>query len=190
MASGMVSVWFGSAALRTEDATVAMLGVPQVQGRMFAVARRVLRDDEDARDAVQDACVCALRSIGGFEERARFSTWLHRVVVNAALMSARSRRRRHRTLEDIRPWLRGAGSARGPSFDPCESAEAVAQRREARALVRRSVDRLPERYRRVLVLRDLEDRDTAETARLLGMSPNAVKVRLHRARRALRQLLA
>ena len=159
-------------------------------GRMLAVTRRLLGDTDDARDAVQDALLSVHRSIDRFQGGSQLGTWLHRIAVNAALMKLRSEGRRpEETLGDLLPEYDEAGHRLGevrgwepPSDSALESAE-------LRALVRESIDSLPEGHRSVLVLRDLEQLDTAETAELLGIKPGAVKTRLHRARQALRTLL-
>jgi RNA polymerase sigma-70 factor (ECF subfamily) len=160
-------------------------------GRMLAVARRFFQDEADARDAVQDGFLAAFRAIKSFEGGSRLSTWLHRIVVNAALMKLRSRRRRpEEPIEELLPRFdeegHFAGEVRG--WEPA-ACEALVERRETRAMVRRCIDRLPESYRTVLLLRDIEERDTDETAALLGISRQAVKTRLHRARQALRALV-
>lgn len=159
-------------------------------GRMLAVARRLLRDEEEARDAVQEAFVAAFRGLARFEGHALLGTWLHRIVVNAALM--RLRRRKARPEEPIEPLLPAFledGHAAEPAAPWAERADELLARREVRHLVRQAIDRLPETYRTVLMLRDIEELDTAEAALLLGVTANAVKIRLHRARQALRAQL-
>jgi RNA polymerase sigma-70 factor (ECF subfamily) len=174
---------------RGDDAAYTAL-VERHAGRMLATARRLLRNDEDARDAVQEALIAATRAIDEFEGGARLSTWLHRIVVNAALMRMRSaRRRREEPIDDLLPTFDEEGHRIGAGPEWPSGADALVEREETRALVRRSIDRLPDAYRVVLQLRDLEDLDTQEVADLLSISPNAVKVRLHRARQALRTLL-
>lgn len=159
-------------------------------GRMLAVARRLLHHEEDAQDAVQEAFVNAFRSIGTFDGRSQIGTWLHRIVVNAALMKLRRKARKpERSIEELLPtWLPdGHREAPGPAW--AESGESMLARRETRELVRQSIEQLPETYRTVLVLRDIEELDTEETARLLEVTSAVVKTRLHRARQALRTLL-
>lgn len=159
-------------------------------GRLFTVARRFLPSEDDARDALQEAFLSAFRAIGNFQEGARVSTWLHRIVINAALMKLRSRRRRpEESIDDLLPTFLEDGHRENPGPAWRETSEMVLQRQETRLLVRACIDRLPESYRTVLVLRDIEELDTEETAHVLAMSPNAVKIRLHRARQALRTLL-
>jgi RNA polymerase sigma-70 factor (ECF subfamily) len=158
--------------------------------RLTAVARRITGNDEDARDAVQDAFIAAFKSIDSFGGGARLSTWLHRIVVNACLMKLRSRRRKpEESIEPLLPTFLEDGhhSARFREWDGGVHSEL--ERQELRALVRACIAQLPDGYRTVLVLRDIEGLDGEETARLLGVTPNAVKIRLHRARQALRTLL-
>ncbi|HLF55736.1 MAG TPA: sigma-70 family RNA polymerase sigma factor, partial [Thermoanaerobaculia bacterium] len=124
------------------------------------------------------------------EGQSRISTWLHRIVVNAALMRIRSRKARpEETIEPLLPTFLDDGHST-VFFHPWqESADEMLVRAETLARVRAAIDRLPEAYRTVLLLRDIEELDTAEVAEMLGVTPNAVKIRLHRARQALRTLL-
>lgn len=155
--------------------------------RLLAVARRFLSNEHDAQDALQDAFIRAFRAIGSFEERAQLHTWLHRIVVNSALMKLRERRRKpEESIEDLLPTFQADGHQTSDSRD---WSDAVLERKESARVVREAIARLPEQHRTVLMLRDLEERDTAETAALLGTSSNVIKVRLHRARQALRTLL-
>jgi RNA polymerase sigma-70 factor (ECF subfamily) len=138
---------------------------------------------------VQDAFFCAFRSLGKFEGGCALSTWLHRIVVNAALVKLRTRRRRpEESIEPLLPRFLEDGHhvARPSEWMP---ADLLLERRETRELVRAAIDRLPESYRTILLLRDIEEMDTEETARALDITPTAAKVRLHRARQALRTLL-
>lgn len=158
--------------------------------RLLAVATRFMRNPDDARDALQDGFLSAFRAIRTFTGEARLSTWLHRIVVNAALMKLRSRRRAPETsIEDLLPAFREDGHQAEPAAAWHDDSHEALERDERRALVRRAIDELPESYRTVLILRDIEELDTAETAQLLGITDNAVKIRLHRARQALRTLL-
>lgn len=159
-------------------------------GRLLRVARRFLKSEEDARDAVQDAFVSAFRAIRDFESKARLSTWLHRIVVNACLMKLRAQRRKpEEDIEQYLPQFLEDGHQVEPSVAWNESAETVLEREETRSLVRAAIEKLPETYRTVLLLRDIEELSTDEVAAMLGTTPNAVKIRLHRGRQALRALL-
>jgi RNA polymerase sigma-70 factor, ECF subfamily len=156
-------------------------------GRLLSVARRFLPNTEDAQDAVQEAFIKAFRAIGTFQERAQLQTWLHRIVVNTALMKIRSRRRRpEESIEDLLPTFQVDGHQ---TTESREWSDAVFERKETASVVRRAIARLPDAYRVVLTLRDIEERDTLETAAALGTTTTVVKVRLHRARQALRTLL-
>ena len=168
-----------------EDAYATV--VRTLGGRMLAVARRFLQDEDLARDAVQDAFLSAFRSIHAFDGDAQLATWLHRIVVNAALMKLRTRRRKpEQSIEPMLPAFAEDGHHAGrPVVAWTASAEEALLRREARERVRAAIADLPERYRAVLLLRDIEERSTREAADLLGITENAVKLRLHRARQAL-----
>lgn len=159
-------------------------------GRLLAVARRFLESEEDAHDAVQDAFLSAFRSLDRFEGNARISTWLHRIVVNASLMKLRSRRRRpEKSIEELLPRFGDDGHLAEPAVEWRPGPEAELERRELGALILRLIQALPEGYRNVLLLRDIEGFDTEEAAEAMGISANALKTRLHRARQALRGLL-
>jgi RNA polymerase sigma-70 factor (ECF subfamily) len=176
--------------LKRGDAQAFEELVRRYSGRLLRAARRILASEDDARDALQDAFVAAFRSLRDFEATARLSTWLHRIVVNASLMKLRTRRRKpEEEIEQYLPRFLEDGHQTPPSTPWSESADTMLERKELRGLVRAAIERLPESYRTVLVLRDLEELSTEETAAMLGASPNAVKIRLHRARQALRGLL-
>jgi RNA polymerase sigma-70 factor (ECF subfamily) len=164
--------------------------VRSTSGRLLASARRLLKNEEDARDAVQNAFIRAFQSLSRFRAESRISTWLHRIVVNEALMRLRSRpNAEEQPIDDLLPTFVEDGHQTRDTIDWSESAEAALERKETAALVRRNIDMLPDSYRTVLVMRDLEEMSNAEIADALGISTNLVKVRLHRARQALRTLL-
>jgi len=158
-------------------------------GRMLAVARRITRDEEDATDAVQDAFLNAFRSIDTFEERSSLGTWLHQIVVNSALMKIRTQQRRPEiSIEELLPDYDSDGLRLEPETE-LVSIETVLEQGETRELVRSAINKLPDNYRNLLLLRDIEEYDTRETAELLEITPGAVKTGLHRARAALKSLL-
>jgi RNA polymerase sigma-70 factor, ECF subfamily len=165
--------------------------VRQFGPRLLSVARRLVRNEEDARDVVQEGLVAAFRAMDSFEGQSSPETWLHRIVVNAALMKLRSRRRRPETsIEELLPRFLEDGHHETHIHDWPETPEALMGRRETQDIVRCCIDRLPEAHRAVLILRDVEELSTEEAARALGITPGAAKLRLHRARQALRGLLA
>lgn len=158
-------------------------------GRMLAVARRITRDEEDATDAVQDAFLNAFRSIDTFEERSSLGTWLHRIVVNSALMKIRTQQRRPEiSIEELLPDYDSDGLRLEPETE-LVSIETLLEQGETREFVRSAINKLPDNYRNLLLLRDIEEYNTRETAELLEITPGAVKTGLHRARAALKSLL-
>ena len=169
------------AGLRVGDELAYRALIDRHRDRMLAIACRYL-DEEDARDAVQDAFVAVLRAIDRFEGRATLATWLHRVVVNACLMKLRSRRRKP---EQPLPPALDQRLAASPHDTPDRSLEDA----ECDAWLRQALQELPEPHRVVIELRDIQQRDTRETAALLNVTPGAVKTRLHRARALLRRQL-
>ena len=160
-------------------------------GRMLAIARHFLARTEDAQDAVQEAFLSAFRSVSAFRGGSSLSTWLHRIVVNACLMKIRGASRRpESSIEEYLPVFDETGHHASPVEDWAISPEKAMLSRETRERVRAAIEMLPASYRAVLVLRDIEELSTEETAEVLSLTRTAVKVRLHRARLALRTLLA
>jgi len=158
--------------------------------RLLAVARRIVRNDDDANDVLQSAYLNAFRALKTFEASSQLSTWLHRIVVNVALMKIRTRRRKPEgSIEDLLPAFHEDGHHVEQFSDWSMPADVLIEREENRRAVRQCIDQLPDGYRAVLMLRDIEDRTTQEVAELLELTPTAVKVRLHRARQALTTLL-
>ena len=176
--------------LRAGDAAATEAWVRESTPRMLAVARRMLRNEEDARDAVQEAFISAFRALAGFQGGSKLSTWLHRIVVNACLMRLRTRRRKpEESIDDLLPsFLEDGHHADSPREWPGSAQEWI-ERDEVRHSVQEAIGRLPETHRNVLLLRDIEELGTADVAKMLEISEGAVKTRLHRARVALRGLL-
>jgi RNA polymerase sigma-70 factor (ECF subfamily) len=161
---------------------------------LLSLCRRLLGHEEDARDAVQEAFLSAFKALPGFQGESRLSSWLHRIAVNAALMRRRAIGRRREELheaelEDLLPRFTPGGHHVEVPRAWAEPADAEAQRGEDRELLRSAIDRLPETYRIPLVLKDLEELETEAVAEHLGITVNATKIRVHRARQALRTML-
>ncbi len=176
--------------LRAHDEEAFETMVRQYGARMLATARRLLRNEHDADDAVQQAFISAFKSIGGFNADAKLSTWLHKIVVNAALAQLRSRRHRGElSIEDLLPRFDDAGGWLDGTQQMGWENEHPMEKRETRQMVRRCIDRLPDSYRSVLLMRDIEDIDSEEVAEMLAITANATKIRLHRARQALKTLI-
>jgi RNA polymerase sigma-70 factor, ECF subfamily len=148
--------------------------------RLFRAARAILRNDDEAEDVVQQVWVSAYQKLDGFRGDAAVSTWLTRIVVNEAL----GRRRRQQRGEHL-ALIEEERHAMNPSPSP----EDAAADGELGRLLETHIDRLPDIYREVLVLRDVEEMTTAETAALLGVSEETVRVRLFRARREMQTAL-
>ena len=185
---------------RAEDDTLAALQAGDERAfaelvrehgpRLSCVVRRIVGSEHDAQEALQEALVSAFKHLRQFEGGSKLGTWLHRIAVNAALMHVRARdRRKAGSIEDLLPSFDESGHFaepvapwRAPEGDDLERAETA-------AIVRAAIDRLPSNYRTVVVLRDLEGLSTEAAAERLGIRVEAAKVRLHRARQALRKLL-
>jgi RNA polymerase sigma-70 factor, ECF subfamily len=176
--------------LRAGDAPAFEALVREQTPRLLALAQRFMANEADAQDAVQDAFLCAFRGLAKFDGQCKLGTWLHAIAVRACLMKRRTRRRRPETpIEELLPQFHADGHRVQPGPAWGESIDQVVQRQESRDLVRRCIDQLPDSYRTVLLLRDIEELSTDEVAKLLGTNAGAVKTRLHRARQALRTLL-
>jgi RNA polymerase sigma-70 factor (ECF subfamily) len=156
--------------------------------RLFRVARAILKDDADAEDALQDAYVQAYRKLGDFRGDAELSTWLTRIVINQALM-----RLRRRTRERVVVPFGDRGDAAAPEVEVAderaESPSDAALRGEVRRALERRIDELPEAFRTVFVMREVEDMSARETADALGIPEATVRTRLFRARALLRAAL-
>lgn len=176
--------------LRAGDKAAFEQLVREHSGKLLAVARRFLHNDEDARDALQDAFLSAFKAIHEFDGDSRLATWLHRITVNSCLMKLRKKKARpERSIDELLPTFLADGHQANPPAEWPESSETILQRSETREFVRACIDRLPENHRTILLLRDIEEVDTEGAARMLGVTTNVVKTRLHRARQALRTLL-
>jgi RNA polymerase sigma-70 factor (ECF subfamily) len=176
--------------LRAGDEAAYELLVRTESRHLLAVARRLLRNEEDAQDAVQQAFLSAFRALPSFNGQSRLSTWLHRIVTNAALMKMRTRGRRpEESIDDLLPSYIEDGHHVQQFSTWNVRADTQLIRRETSTQVRTAIDRLPDGYRTVLLLRDIEELSTDEAAQALGVTTNTVKIRLHRARQALVKLL-
>lgn len=147
--------------------------------RVYRAVRGILRDDDEAEDVMQDAYVRAYQHLNQFEHRASFSTWITRIAVHEAL--ARLERSKRLVPEDVKD---AAGEVEARN-----TPEEIMAEQETRELLEASILALPHPYRAVMMLRDVEEMTTAETAAALDLSEDAVKVRLFRARAMLRKEL-
>lgn len=163
-------------------------------GLFFRVIVRILGNEAEAQDALQDALLAMYRELGSFAGNSRFSTWGYRVCANQALMHRRKRmRRREDAIEDLMPRFADDGHhMEDGSLEWSQEADALdhVARNELKARIQSGLDRLSDEQRAVFVLRDLEGWDTDEIAERLGITRDLVRQRLHRARLALRSLLS
>ncbi len=162
-------------------------------GKLFRVARAIVKDDSEAEDALQDSYLEAYRRIGSFRGESQLVTWLTRIVINQALMRLR-RQKRDRVVV---PFSGGRGASPGYPDTAAEVADAriesppdATMRAEVRRMLERRIDELPVAFRTVFVMREVEDLSVEETAASLSIPPATVRTRLFRARALLREALA
>ena len=163
-------------------------------GRVYRLAYGITRSQGDAEEVVQDVFLQMVLKGTGFEGRAALSTWIYRVTTNLSLNKRRGKRRELETsLEDYLPTYRADGHREGERSvlvrDWSNTPEQELLSGEARRILNDAIDRLPEHYRAVLILKDVEELSSDEVADVVGDSVGAVKTRLHRARMALREQL-
>ncbi len=167
--------------------------VERYQGRAYGLALRVLRDEEQARDAVQDAFLKVYGSLGRFEGRSGFYTWFYRLVMNVCLdMKRRDRSGRHVEWEEESALevARGAEALAPGGADPGRSGpEAALERSQLRDVMGRAIQALPDSARRTLELREIDGLSYAEIARALGVPKGTVMSRLFYARRRVQAAL-
>lgn len=180
--------------LRRGDTQALELLMTRYSGRVYRLAFGITRNEADAEEIVQDVFLTLFRKIDTFEERSALGTWIYRVTANASLIKRRGKRVELEVhLEDYLPRFLEDGHREGDrdvlcadwSQRPDEAAQAV----ETRAVLTQALERLPDTYRAVVLLRDLEGLSNEEVAEVLGESVASVKSRLHRARMALREQL-
>jgi RNA polymerase sigma-70 factor (ECF subfamily) len=156
--------------------------------RLFRVARTILKDDADAEDALQDAYVQAYRKLDAFRGEAELATWLTRIVINQALMRVR-KRSRERVVVPFANRREDAAQELEVADQHAESPSDAALRGEVRRLLEERIDELPEAFRTVFVMREVEDMSARETAEALDIPEATVRTRLFRARALLREAL-
>jgi RNA polymerase sigma-70 factor (ECF subfamily) len=161
--------------------------VRRYQDKVYRLCYKILRHEDDAAEALQDAFLSAYRGLGNFKAESTFSTWLYRIATNASLMKYRKRRDGHVSLDQSQSASEDA--------EPLQLADWAAQppedllTAETRQVMAEGIERLPEELRTVFVLRDIEELSNAEVAEILDLSVAAVKSRLHRGRIQLRERL-
>jgi len=158
--------------------------------RLFRAAWSILKDRGEAEDAVQTAYLRAFAGLADFAGRSSLSTWLTRIVVNEALGRVRAARRRRARLDTTSVLIMDEYRDKLMRGSAPPSPDSTLAREQLRALLEKAIAELPDAFRSVFVLREIEALTVDETAEVLGLSPNTVKTRLHRARRKLQEALA
>jgi RNA polymerase sigma-70 factor (ECF subfamily) len=171
--------------VKAGDTAVYEILMRRYNQRLYRVARAILRDDGETEDVIQDAYVRAYEHLDEFRGSAPFSTWLTRIAINEALHRLRSRQRVQQ-LED--PDDDGAGHMQLAEMSPNPEQQASAM--ELGQFLEKAILSLPEQYRIVVMLRDVEELNTSETAAALELTEENVKVRLHRGRAMARRWLS
>jgi RNA polymerase sigma-70 factor (ECF subfamily) len=163
--------------------------IHQCERMVYRIALGIVRNEADAEEVVQDAMLKACRSFSGFRRECKFSTWLVHIVINEAKLKLRKNRRHtHKSLEEA--WCMDDGENVPAQFpDRREVPLEALERRELRDTLARAVISLPQKYRSVFVLREIDQYTIKETADALGVSRSCVKIRLLRARIRMRSML-
>jgi RNA polymerase sigma-70 factor, ECF subfamily len=159
-------------------------------GRLYGLIVRIVQDQDEARSVLQETFLQAYEGLESFRGHSQLTTWLYGIALNQARTARRKRKREPAMSEEevelLQPAFRmGMYRRRIESWTP----ENEAERRDRVDIVRRAIDQLPDEYREIILLRDMNELSTEETGTVLGLSKGAVRVRLHRARRALREIL-
>lgn len=155
--------------------------------RAFSMAQRLTRSKQDAEEVLQDVFVTVYRKIKGFEGKSSFSSWLYRVTVNASLMKLRKKRQDQSVpLEDLVPQMKETAVVRVPEG---QEVDAITLRNQLKDALDSAIRKLPDDYRPVFVLRDVDGLTNREVGKILNLTVPAVKSRLHRSRIMLRRKL-
>jgi len=180
--------------LRAGDSAALEALMSEYASRVYRLAFGITRDQADAEEVAQDVFLTLATKCAMFEGRAALGSWIYRITTNAALNKRRGKRREVETsLEEHLPAFQADGHREGDRTyvlaDWSQNPERELLSGEARRVLGRALDGLPERYRAVVMLRDVEELSNEQAAELLGESVASVKSRLHRARQALREQL-
>lgn len=165
--------------------------VNRYEGKVYRLSMRMLRNQEDAEDALQETFLQVYRGLKGFEGRSTFSTWLFRLATNVCLMKIRHRGTEPAKLLPLEDYIPRHEEGKHPQIqDWPDKPEEVLLNKESREKMLEALEKLPAEYRAVFVLRDIEGFSNSEVGEALGISVAAVKSRLHRARLTLRGMLS
>ena len=162
--------------------------VERYESKVYNLAMRFTRNQEDAEEVLQDVFTTIYQKLEGFQGKSAFSSWLYRIIVNAAFMKLRKRRQNNTiSIEDLSPAVRQICIEKDPAIG--HRSDLLSMNRELRDTLESAINRLPEQYRAVFVLRDVDGLSNQEVGEILELSIPAVKSRLHRSRLMLRKKL-
>jgi len=158
--------------------------------RLYAIAKRYTNSDEDAKDCVQQTYIQIFQHINNFQKRSSLWTWMRRIIINISIQTLRSKHRSQEIpIADLLPDFESDNVRTETNWQFNESVDVIVSMKESTEIVRNAIYGLPQDYRLVLLLRDIEGYSTDEVADILEISISASKTRLHRARSALKKLL-
>jgi len=162
--------------------------ISRYESKVYNLAMRFCRNQEDAEEVLQDVFSTIYAKLDGFRGQSQFSSWMYRIIVNAAFMKLRKRKQSHTiSLEDLAPQLRQ--SCLEQDNPVLHRSDTITQNKELRIILDAAIGRLPAQYRAVFILRDVDGLSNQEVSEILGLSIPAVKSRLHRSRLMLRRRL-
>jgi RNA polymerase sigma-70 factor (ECF subfamily) len=162
--------------------------ISRYESKVFNLAMRFTRNQEDAEEVLQDVFCTIHKKVAGFQGKSAFSSWLYRIIVNAAFMKLRKRKQQHTvSIEDLSPTVRQV--CMDKDDNSVLRSDNISMNREMRIVIQAAIDKLPDQYRAVFVLRDVDGLSNQEVGEILQLSVPAVKSRLHRSRLMLRKKL-
>jgi RNA polymerase sigma-70 factor (ECF subfamily) len=158
------------------------------ESKVYNLAMRFTRNHEDAEEVLQDVFTTLYQKLEGFQGKSAFSSWLYRIIVNAAFMKLRKRKQNNTiSIEDLAPTIRQQQVEKEHSIS--NRSDLLSINKEMRDIIDSALNRLPDQYRAVFVLRDVDGLSNQEVGEILDLSIPAVKSRLHRSRLMLRKRL-
>ena len=162
--------------------------VKRYETKVHNLSMRLTRNPEDAEEVLQDVFITVYRKISGFEGKSKFSSWLYRITVNAAFMKLRKKKQDQTvSFDDMLPHLQNKAITQKNAFGA--RSDSLATNNEIRVLLESAIGKLPDDYRAVFILRDMDGLSNKEVGKILDLSIPAVKSRLHRSRLMLRKKL-
>ncbi len=169
--------------------------IKRYEDKIFSLAYRILQNKEDAYDVLQETAISAFKNLHKFKFKSSFSTWIYKIALNFALMQ----KRKQKSLQKKAQMLEVENDDRIPEsldmenlkeiVDWSENPHISLENKETRDILAKTLDKLPDKYKTVFILKELEGRSIEEVSKILGLSVAAIKTRLHRSRMYLREML-